>query len=96
MRVMLKASMDTEKANELIRSGKMADLLKAHLERIRPEAAYFGAENGKRTCYLVLDLQDSSDMPKLAEPFFMELGAGVQFSPVMNVDDLQRGLAQLG
>ncbi|MFF0203254.1 DUF3303 family protein [Streptomyces sp. NPDC005017] len=96
MRMLFKASMDTEKSNELIRNGKIEGLLKAHLEKIRPEAAYFGVEGGKRTCYLVFDIQDSSDMPKLAEPFFMELGAEVHYTPVMNVEDLRKGLAQLG
>jgi hypothetical protein len=96
MRVLLKASMDTEKANEYIRNGTMGKLLQESLEQMRPEAAYFTSDHGKRTAFLVFDMQDSSQMPVIAEPFFLQLGAEVTFMPVMNVDDVQRGLSQLG
>ncbi len=35
-------------------------------------------------------------MPPFAEPFFTELGADVVMAPVMNADDLQKGLSRLG
>ncbi|GAA1432450.1 hypothetical protein GCM10009601_53410 [Streptomyces thermospinosisporus] len=96
MRVMLKASMDTEKANEAIRNGTLAKLIGESLEQIKPEAAYFTSDHGKRTAYLVFDMQDSSQMPVISEPYFMQLGAEITYTPVMNVDDMQKGLAQLG
>jgi hypothetical protein len=45
---------------------------------------------------MVFDLPDASDIPPFAEPFFNELNADVQLAPVMNGDDLQKGLSQLG
>ncbi|MER7576062.1 DUF3303 family protein [Streptomyces sp. NPDC126514] len=96
MRVMLKATMDTEKGNEAIRSGRMPDVIKNAMEKLRPEAAYFGPEGGRRTCWMVLDLQDSSQLPPMAEPFFTELNAEVSVVPIMNAEDLQKGLSQLG
>ena len=36
-----------------------------------------------------------ADMPPFAEPFFMELDADVQMSPVMNPADLEKGLSQI-
>lgn len=95
MRVLLKASMDTEKANEAIRNGTLPKLIEKSLERIKPEAAYFTSENGQRTAYLVFDMQDSSQMPGISEPFFMTLGAKISYTPVMNYEDVQKGLAQL-
>jgi hypothetical protein len=44
----------------------------------------------------VFDLPDESDIPSFAEPFFMELNAGVEIAPAMNGDDLQKGLSQVG
>jgi hypothetical protein len=41
-------------------------------------------------------LADASDIPSFAEPFFMELNASVELGPVMNGEDLQKGLGQLG
>lgn len=39
MRVMLRATMDTEKANELIRKGKLPQLMQETMDRLKPEAA---------------------------------------------------------
>ncbi|MFI1393389.1 hypothetical protein [Streptomyces sp. NPDC020681] len=66
------------------------------MEAIHPEAAYFTTRDGDRTAYIIFDLQDSSLMPKLSEPFFLEFGAKVSYTPVMNTEDLRTGLAALG
>ncbi|MFI8531190.1 DUF3303 family protein [Streptomyces aquilus] len=95
MRVLLKASLNTEKANDLIRSGKLPQLMQETMENIKPEAAYFTLDHGVRTCYLVFDMQDSSQMPPTGEPFFMDLDAELELTPVMNAEDLQKGLSQL-
>ncbi len=44
---------------------------------------------------MVFDLKDSSDLPRIAEPFFMGLNATVEFTPVMNADDLKAGLGKM-
>jgi hypothetical protein len=41
---------------------------------------------------MVFDMKDASSIPVVAEPFFMGLNADVQFTPVMNADDLKAGL----
>ncbi|MFJ5260898.1 hypothetical protein ACIQAC_10600 [Streptomyces sp. NPDC088387] len=96
MRVLLKASMDTEKANEAIRSGTLGKLIQEAMEQIKPEAAYFTTENGQRTAFLFFDMQDSSQMPVISEPFFLNLDAKISYTPVMNMDDVTKGLSQLG
>ncbi|MET9501652.1 hypothetical protein ABZY42_07905 [Streptomyces sp. NPDC006622] len=96
MRVLLKASMDTERANEAIRNGTLGKLIQETVEQIHPEAAYFTTDEGKRTAYLVFDMQDSSQMPVISEPFFLNLGAEISYTPIMNSDDVQKGLSQLG
>jgi hypothetical protein len=60
----------------------MANVQQALLERVKPEAAYFGAENGQRTGYIVFDLKDLADIPVIAKPLFQELGAAVSLSPL--------------
>ncbi|MGA5894633.1 hypothetical protein [Streptomyces venetus] len=96
MRVLLKACMDTEKANEAIRNGTLGKMLQESMEQIRPEAAYFTTDHGRRTAYMVFDMEDSAQMPVIAEPFFLQLDAEITYTPVMNAEDVQRGLAQLG
>ncbi|CAM5233405.1 hypothetical protein OQI_17385 [Streptomyces pharetrae CZA14] len=95
MRVLLKVCMDTEKANEAIRSGTMPKLIQETVEQLKPEAAYFTSDHGKRTAFLVFDMQDSYLMPVISEPFFMQLGAEITYTPVMNLEDVQKGLSQL-
>ncbi|MEU1001281.1 MULTISPECIES: hypothetical protein [Streptomyces] len=96
MRVLLKASMDTEKANEAIRNGTLTKLIQESMEQIKPEAAYFTTDHGKRTAYVVFDMQDSWQMPVISEPFFLQLDAEISYTPVMNMEDVQKGLSQLG
>ncbi|MFD6751648.1 DUF3303 family protein [Streptomyces anthocyanicus] len=96
MRVMLRATMDTEKANELASSGKLAELMRETMEHLKPEATYFTTIDGNRACFMVFDMQDTSEIPLIAEPFFMNLGARLELAPVMNAEDLQKGLSQLG
>ncbi|MGW0545900.1 DUF3303 family protein [Streptomyces altiplanensis] len=94
MRVMLRAVMDTKMSTEALKNGTLPQLLEATMDRLKPEAAYFTGTEGKRSCVMVFDMQDSSQLPSVAEPFF-ELGAEVTVQPAMNREDLQKGLAAL-
>jgi hypothetical protein len=57
---------------------------------------YFTTFEGRRTALVVFDMADNSEMMPFAEPFFLEMNADVEWAPVMNSDDLQKGLSQLG
>ncbi|MCC9310579.1 hypothetical protein LN042_26505 [Kitasatospora sp. RB6PN24] len=96
MRMLLTVEMDTEKANKAIQENRLGGLMRTALEPLRPEASYFGAKNGQRTAFIVFDLKEPSDIPTIAETFFVELGAKVEFIPVMNLDDVQSGLRKAG
>ncbi|MEV4871889.1 hypothetical protein [Streptomyces syringium] len=96
MRTLLEARLDTRAGNEAIKNGKLPKLIQDVMSQINPEAAYFAPMDGGRTCMMVFDMQDSSQMPPILEAFFTELEAEVHIQPVMNFEDLQRGLAVLG
>lgn len=66
------------------------------LRDLKPEAAYFLANDGKRSGILVFDMDDPSQIPQIAEPLFQALEAEVEFVPVMNADDLRRAFSKLG
>ena len=92
MRMMLRVTVPTEEGNNAVKDGSMAKFIEHSLSDVRPEAAYFTAESGRRTAYLFVEIKDSSDMPYIGERFFFAFNAAVDFIPVMNVDELRKGL----
>ena len=66
------------------------------MELVQPEAVYIGPDQGMRCVTIVFDLEDSSDIPAITEPFFQKANASVELLPVMNQDDLRAGMAKLG
>jgi hypothetical protein len=87
--------MPVEAGNKGIQTGSLPTVMQHTVERWKPEAMYFTTFDGKRTAYIVFDLPDSSSIPVFAEPFFSQLSAEVELAPVMNGDDLQKGLSEL-
>jgi len=95
MRMLLKASPRGDAGNKAILDGTFGRVLGQFMERFHPEAAYFTTENGERTALLIFDLKSEADMVASAEPFWNELHATVDWSPVMTAEDVQKGLAGL-
>jgi len=95
MRTLLKATMDVIASNKAIQDGSLPKIMQATMDRLKPEATYFLATDGCRSCLMVFDMKDASEIPSIAEPFFMNFNAKVEFCPVMNAEDLQKGLAAI-
>ena len=96
MRMMLRATFDTARANEAVRDGTLRNVLVATREMLKPEAVFYLAENGERQMLMFFDMADTSQIPQIAEPLFQACHALVEFIPVMNADELQRGLEAWG
>ena len=92
MRTLLKVTPDVEAGSSAIQSGELDRILSELAEMIQPEASYFLTEEGHRTALYVFDMKDPSQIPQIAEDLFQVLKAEVQFSPVMNQEELERGL----
>ena len=95
MRMLLKVTIPTELGNRAIKDGSFAKVMGATMTKLKPEASYFVAERGRRCAMLFFDMQDSSDIPTIAEPLFAELHAEIELLPVMNAADLQKGLGAI-
>ena len=96
MRMMLRWTVPVEKGNEAIKDGSLTRTIESMLEELKPEAAYFWPENGKRAGMLIFDMADPAQIPQIAEPLFLSFNAAVQFVPVMNADDLRAALQKVG
>jgi hypothetical protein len=92
MRMLMKVSVPVDGGNKAIKDGTLGKILGETMERIRPEAAYFGIEAGKRTAYFVFDLKDPTEIPSIGEPIFMGFNATIEMGPVMNPQELKAGL----
>ena len=90
MRCIVKVTFPVEAGNEAIRTGKLQKNIKSILDELKPEAAYFYAEHGRRGGILVVDLKDPSQIPMVAEPFFLAFNAAVQIFPAMTIEDLMK------
>jgi len=96
MRMMLRWTVPVERGNEAIRDGILTNTLETLSAELKPEMQYFWAENGERAGMMVFDMVDPAQIPQIAEPLFMNLDAAVDFTPVMNLDDLKRALSSVG
>lgn len=97
MRFVVHTKIPNEPFNSMVRDGSAGAKIKSILEDLKPEAVYFTEYNGQRGAILVVDLKDSSEVPKYAEPFFLAFGAKVEFHIAMTPDELGRaGLDALG
>ena len=90
MRFLLRVSIPTDTGNELAINGRLGSTLEALLKDIKPEAAYFTEMDGERTAIIVVEMTDASQIPAIAEPFFLALDAIVEFHPCMSPEDLNR------
>ena len=90
MRFVLKAEWPIEAGNAAIKDGSLPGTLGSILDDLKPEAAYFLASNGKRTALLIAEMQDASQIPALAEPWFLAFRASLEIVPVMVLEDLKK------
>ncbi len=96
MRVMIKATFSVERANKAITDGSLGDTMGSILGDLKPEATYFGLQDGARTAFIVVNVTDSSELPRLVEPFFLAFNASVEIFPVMLPEDLMAAGADIG
>jgi hypothetical protein len=88
VRFMLKMRMPMDKGNSVIKDGSLGPTLQSILEELQPEAAYFTTVDGCRGGYIVVNMEDASQIPAVAEPLFLAFGATIDIDPVMIPEDL--------
>ncbi len=90
MRFLLKVNIPVEAGNAAAKAGKLGSTIQSILADLKPDAVYFTDSNGQRTAFIFLDMQDASQIPAIAEPWFLAFNASIEIHPVMIPDDLAR------
>ena len=86
----MKVNIPVEAGNAAARAGKLGTTIQSILADLKPEAVYFADDNGQRTAFLFLEMQDASQIPAIAEPWLLAFNARIEIHPVMVPDDLAK------
>ena len=90
MRFLVRVSIPVEAGNAAAKAGKLGATIQSILADLKPEAVYFTDDNGQRTAFLFLEMQNASQIPAIAEPWFLAFNASVEIHRVMVPDDLAK------
>ena len=97
MRMLVNVKFPHEPFNTAVRNGSAGTTLRKILDDLKPEAAYFTEQHGQRGAILIVEVAEASRVPAIAEPWFLNFNADVEFRIVMLPPDLERaGLDALG
>ena len=93
MLMLLKVSIPVETGNVAVRRGELGSTIKKILDELKPEAVYFSEDGGERTGYIFFNMQNSSQLPAIAEPWFLAFNAKITVRPAMSLQDLASATA---
>ena len=95
MRMMLRFTLPVEKGNAALNDGSLGRTMETIMSKLKPEAAYFAPLDGKRGGMIFFDLAEPAQIVEAVEPLFLNLNATTELVPVMNADDLRKGLGKV-
>jgi hypothetical protein len=97
MRMIMLVQLPIEPFSTAVKNGTIGAKMRQILEAIKPEHAWFTERNGHRGGIFVVNVDSPSDIPRLAEPWFLSFNAEVEFRIAMTAEDLAHaGLEEAG
>jgi hypothetical protein len=88
MKYIMKVQIPNPYGNELLKDPQFGTKMQKVLQEVKAESAYFTTIDGCRGGYVIVNMNDASEIPRIAEPFFLWLNANIDFIPVMTPQDL--------
>ena len=90
MRMIVNVVIPEEPFNNLVRKGTAGETIQKIVAAIKPEAIYFTEQDGHRGAMMVVQMKDASDIPSIAEPFYLAFNAKCHFRVAMTPEDLAK------
>lgn len=97
MKMVMITEFPPEPFNSHVRDGSIGEIIGAIVETLQFESLHFVELDGCRGAVGIFNIEDSSEIPTYAEPFFLSFDAQVRFRIAMTPEDLGKaGLDALG
>jgi hypothetical protein len=94
MRFLIRTRIPTEAGNKMVQDPNFMKNLEEYMNKVKPEAAYFMPIEGHRSAAFIVNMESNDEVPAVVEPLFQWMGANVDVIPVMNFDELKKGISQ--
>ena len=94
MRFLIRTRIPTESGNKMVQDPNFMKNLEEYMNKVKPEAAYFMPIDGHRSAAFIVNMESNDEVPAVVEPLFQWMGANVDVIPVMNFEDLKKGISQ--
>jgi hypothetical protein len=95
--MIVQVSIPNQPFSNYVRDGSVAEKMQRILNEIKPEAVYFCEYSGQRGAIMIVDVEDATQVPGIAEPWFLLFDARAEFHLAMTQADLEKsGLDKLG
>jgi len=92
MRLMMTFRIPTEAGNRAGAQHTIGQAIEKLIADTGATDAYFFMQDGMRAGVVFFEESDQANLPRYNEPLMESLGAQIAIQPVLNLDDLKRGL----
>jgi hypothetical protein len=92
MRFLIRVRTPTESGNKVVSDPNFLTKLEEYLNKVKPEAAYFMPIEGQRAGAFIVNIESNEQVPAIVEPLFQWWGSNIDVVPVMNFEELKKGL----
>jgi len=90
MKMLVNVTCPIEPFNSMVRNGTAGEIIGRVIDDIKPESIYFTEQEGNRGAVMVVEVANASDIPSIAEPWFLNFEAICEFRIAMSPDDLMK------
>ena len=88
MKYILKFKIPNDSGNNVVKDPQFGKKMQDLIAEVKAEAVYFTNICGRRGGYVIVNINDASQIAAIAEPFYYWLKAEVDLIPVMTLEDL--------